>query len=65
MFVFIYISSPVKKLVHQLILTTLGQHFTSGMEALVVWIVGWFKWFLKGVWERYFSGHARSSSGRA
>ena len=43
----------------------MGQHFTSGMETLVVWIVWWFKWFLKGVWEGYFSGHARSSSGRA
>ena len=53
------------KLVHQLIWTTLGQHFTSGMETLVVWIVWWFKWFLKGVWVGYFSWHARSSSGRA
>ena len=44
--------------------TTLGQHFTSGMETLVAWIVWLFKWFLKGVWEGYFSGHARSSSGR-
>ena len=50
---------------HQLIWTTLGQHFTSGMETLLVWIVWWFNWFLKGVWEGYFSGHARSSSGKA
>ena len=40
----------------------MGQHFTFAMEPLVVWIVSWFK-FLKGVWEGYSLGHARSSNG--
>ena len=59
MFVFIYISSPFKTL-ESTNMNNLGAalHFWYGNSSSM-------DWFLKGVWEGYFSGHARSSSGRA
>ena len=40
-------------------------HFWYGTSSNMNCLIWRFKWFLKGVWEGYSSGYARSSSGRA
>ena len=66
MFVFIYISSRPFKTRASTNMNNLGAalHFWYGTSSNMDCLIYLFKWFLKGVWEGYSSGHARSSSRR-